>query len=81
MPASLPCLFMCFTFGKCPQTGLGNVQSEQTIMTRQQSSRARSLGPAKILSDKKETGQWNNMALWENENDCIVFFWLRTHLG
>lgn len=45
MTAPLLWLLMCLTFGKCPQSCLGNVQSGHTIMTMQQSSHAKSLGP------------------------------------
>lgn len=76
--APLPWLLMCFTFGKCPQSCLGNVQSGHTIMTMQQSSHAKSLGP-QSPRDRKEVGQWNNMALTKSGNDQSMFLSLGTH--
>lgn len=65
MPASLPCLFVCFVFGKCSQRCLENVQSWHTIMAMQQSSHAKSLVPMEIPPDRKETGKHVSQWKWK----------------
>lgn len=61
MTAPLPWLLTCFTFEKCPQSCLGNVQSGHTIMTMQQSSHAKEPWVCK----PHETGKkWDNGIPW-----------------